>query len=215
MLTSPAATPPPFVVVEVVQDVEVGVLGQLVDDETTVALGERRSKSGGSAAARWQSRIPRGSGKRAARAANLIDRRLAMRRYYCIAATLLRVTNARGTAELAVTFVGISIVRGVDERWAGGLQSELCRASGSAFAVSAGLGCDQQERSPTPRPRDGTARMADTLAVIYTRRSPTQRESFLNRERADAVIDCRTTDRLPAGTAGTGSRMSASGRPDA
>src|ERR1700694_5426998 len=57
-----------------------------------------------------------------------------------------------------------------------------------AFAVSAGLGCYQEKRSPPPRPRDGTARMADTLAFINTQAlAHPEQNPFLNRERADAI----------------------------
>lgn len=54
--------------------------------------------------------------------------------------------------------------------------------------MSAGLGCDQEERSPPPDPRDGTARMADTLAFIYAQALAEPKSNpFLNRERADAI----------------------------
>ena len=57
-----------------------------------------------------------------------------------------------------------------------------------AFAVSAGLGCYQEKRSSPPRPRDGNARMADTLAFINAQAlAHPQSNPFLNRERADSI----------------------------
>ncbi|MEA2766126.1 MAG: hypothetical protein QOK07_2530 [Gemmatimonadaceae bacterium] len=55
-----------------------------------------------------------------------------------------------------------------------------------SLLVSVGLGCGGDARSA--RPRDGTARMADTLAVIYAQAlaSP-ESNRFLNRERADKL----------------------------
>src|SRR5687767_15902272 len=57
-----------------------------------------------------------------------------------------------------------------------------------AFAVSSGLGCDREARSAPPSARDGTARMADTLAYLYRQALAEPRANpFLNRERADAI----------------------------
>lgn len=57
-----------------------------------------------------------------------------------------------------------------------------------AFVLSAALGCGQEERSPPPDARNGTQRMADTLAAIYAQalRSP-EPNIFLNRERVAAI----------------------------
>jgi tetratricopeptide (TPR) repeat protein len=55
-----------------------------------------------------------------------------------------------------------------------------------AFVVSGGLACSPDER--LPRARDGTARMADTLAVIYAEALANPADNrFLNRERAEAL----------------------------
>jgi hypothetical protein len=69
-----------------------------------------------------------------------------------------------------------------------------CRGWGArvvlACVVSVGVGCNQAESSssPPPRPRSGTARMADTLAVIYAQAlANPDANLFLNRQRADRV----------------------------
>src|SRR5437762_10614109 len=55
-----------------------------------------------------------------------------------------------------------------------------------AFVVGGGLGCGGEARSA--RHRDGSARMADTLAVLYAQAlANPESNRFLNRERADRL----------------------------